>query len=877
MVACLSFVVLKSPCLFAGNPHADAQVSIVTGANPAKTGMFAAGELSKYLKKLYPSYGFPVVAKSQSGKNIVLSVDPDCKDLPDGQEAYVVASGGKNASIVARDGRGLISGVYGMLDRLGVGFYMSEETMPPPKKEFSFDGWDLSDRPLAKSRYVFNWHNFLSSCSGWDEKDWLGWVDHSRKMGYNAIMVHAYFYNPMHTYSYKGVEKTTGFITTSAISHNWAAIPVNDVRRLPGGEIFDGPVIGCRKFIGHEHEKEYPRIVQSMMRNVFAHAADRGMGINFAFDVDMAIGYSQKLYKNELAEPDLIELGSRRAPNPDTAAGMEYYKAQIKGLVDSYPMLTQITCWFRGTSSLGGTRLELLPDSWREEFNSRIKKYPVLGKYGKEDLLAYFVIAKLTRGYQKALEEMNITGIKIGCGCWRHQWVVPMAIFVPEIELFPLDWNMRNDRPFMKSQSFLNDIKTYASGRVIPYIWAQHDDGRYIGRCFKPTDKLYDKLKSADAAGFGVIHWFKRPCDLFFRNMQRQVWERSLNEPYSRTCERMAMDYWGDKSLGTYLANWLEDAPMFGRATQPNMCYRPWKECRFPDKTRSLVEERIAFLDAVDASRMTKEQTGRLDYFKALEKFVLRFIDAQRHLDRAEKHLTDGDLAKAQDELRRGNPEQAVASFARLSCTGHRDRNEMCYAVSLATKWLGDYDSFRQRARVAPIRIKFGEAEVDPAPVMYGRKDWQWYWLDKKGRFWEKIDLKLLSRQKLEVAERKPSGNESYTEDIFLEGLKLGEMNIPVKPIMRAAGLRNKTHVAKGGYRLKLFASSPSQGTFTVAVNGHRETFSVKGDKVVQCGIELKENADLAVACKLQNGAVVLNGLLLEPVEEARAEAGSEE
>jgi hypothetical protein len=869
-IVCLSFMVLKASCLFAAGSHG--RVSIVTGKHPDKIEQIAAGDLSKYLEKIYPAYTFPVVAKARRGKRIVLSVDPKHKGLPESPEGYLITSDEKHAAIIAGSSKGLLSGVYGILDHLGVGFYMSEETMPAPKKEFSFAGWDFSDRPMVKERYIFNWHNFLSSCSGWDKKDWLEWVDHSRKMGYNAIMVHGYVYNPMHTYFFRGVEKPSGYITTSGIAHNWSAIPVNDVRRIPGGEIFDGPVIGCREIMGHEFEKEYPQMVRSMTRDIFAYAAERGMGINYAYDVDQSIVYAQKLFKEKLSGNELLKLGKRMVPNPDTAAGMEYYKAQVKGLVDSYPMLTQITCWFRGTSGFGTININELPDSWRKEYNACLKKNPILEKsYKEKNLLAYFVVGKLTTACQKALKEMDITGVKIGSGCWRHEWVLPIALFVPDIELFPLDWNVRNFHPFMKSQSFLDSLKTYADGRVIPYVWAQHDDGRYIGRCLKPNDRLYDKLKSAGSPGFGVIHWFKRPCDLYFSNEQRQVWERSLNEPYTNTCEKMAENFWGDKALSTYLVNWMKDAPTFGRATQPNMHYRPWHECRFTDKTRAKVEERIAYLNKVDTGRMTKAQIARLEYFKTLESFILQFIDAQRRLDQAEKYLAAGELDKAQDEFRQAKPEAAVATFAKLSSIGHKERGEMCYTVSLATKWLGDYDSFRQRARFSPIMIKLGEAVVDPAPGMCGRRDWQWYWLDKKGQFWAKVDLKLLSKKPLKVVTRKSTGKEDYIQDLYLEGLQLDDMHIPVSPIMRAGGVPHSTYVTKGRYRLKILASSPSEGTFTVTVNGRTETFTIKGDKVVECDVELAESGNLSVGCKLQSGSVILNGLQLEPVKDAKS------
>ena len=197
---------------------------------------------------------------------------------------------------------------------------------------------------MLKDRYVFNWHNFISGCTGWDEQQWLEWVGRSQKMGFNSIMVHAYFNNPMHTYSFNGITKKHGYLATSAIGRDWGSIPINDIRRLPGGEIFDNPVIGCKAAM--EPDAQYVNSIQSMMKRVFAHAASRGMGISFGFDADMTLTFVQEDFIRQMppAGKFMVQKGKTGVPNPDTAEGQAYYTAQIKGLITAYPMLTQIGC-----------------------------------------------------------------------------------------------------------------------------------------------------------------------------------------------------------------------------------------------------------------------------------------------------------------------------------------------------------------------------------------------------------------------------------------------------------------------------------------------------------------------------------------------------
>jgi len=73
-----------------------------------------------------------------------------------------------------------------------------------------------ADRPLVAERIVFDWHNFLSGCSTWNLEDWQRWTAQSQAMGYNAIMVHAYGNNPMAGFTFQGLPKPVGYLSTTA-------------------------------------------------------------------------------------------------------------------------------------------------------------------------------------------------------------------------------------------------------------------------------------------------------------------------------------------------------------------------------------------------------------------------------------------------------------------------------------------------------------------------------------------------------------------------------------------------------------------------------------------------------------------------------------
>ena len=202
------------------------EIPVVVSPAAAPVVRLSAQELAGYLQKIYPRERFVIA-----------------EQLPESGRGILVGS-------VGADSRGVAYGVYGLLEKLGCGFYLSYDAISPPRREpFSLDGWQLADRPLVHDRLVFNWHNFLSGCSTWNLPDWKAWILQSQKQGYNAIMVHAYGNNPMVTFTFNGKTKPVGYLSTTAKGRDWSTMHVNDVRRMWGGEVFRQA--GLRRRRGH--------------------------------------------------------------------------------------------------------------------------------------------------------------------------------------------------------------------------------------------------------------------------------------------------------------------------------------------------------------------------------------------------------------------------------------------------------------------------------------------------------------------------------------------------------------------------------------------------------------------------------------------------
>ena len=337
--------------LAAGIALAADPIPVVVSPTASSAEKVAARELAEYLGRIYPAERFEVAAKRPAtGRAIrlgTLSGDPALAKFgkPASAESFVVSHAGDTGAIVGADPRGVLFGVYALLEKLGYGFYISYDAAPEPRRgAFDFKDWSLADAPLFGDRIVFNWHNFLSSGSTWELEDWQRWIAQSAKMRYNAVMVHAYGNNPMFSFRHNGVEKPVGYLSTTMRGRDWGTQHVNDVRRLFGGEIFRAPVFGASVALAPEAERT--AAAQRLMHQVFAYARERGMGVTFALDVCTESANPREILRT-LPRSALIDNGKWLLANPDTPEGYAYYKAQVVQLLRTYPQIDRLAVWFR--------------------------------------------------------------------------------------------------------------------------------------------------------------------------------------------------------------------------------------------------------------------------------------------------------------------------------------------------------------------------------------------------------------------------------------------------------------------------------------------------------------------------------------------------
>jgi len=654
--------------------------------------------------------------------------------------------------------------------------------------------------PLFPERILFNWHNFLSSCSTWNLADWQRWTEQAQKLGYNAIMVHAYASNPMAGFTFQGKQRPIGYLTTTAKGRDWGTMHVNDVRRLVGGNVFDGPVFGSDAALVPDEQRV--QSARKLMGQVFADAAQRGMGIYFAVDMDTAESNPQELIT---LLPESARFQNEKGhwlANPDTPEGYAYYKAAVRSWMQAYPQITTIAVWARHEGTAWMALDKAMPAVWRKEYEAEMARVPQARDYRFST--GHFAYAKVARAVERALKECGAVNTKVAVGSWGFDFLPAFDAFLPgNMAVFGLDYDALFGAPQLataKGRAAL--AKVGANRPVIPVIWAHHDDGQFFGRSYTPFSEFAAKLTESKVAGFGVIHWMTRPLDLFFAAHARQVFSATRDEPLRASCDWFAAQMLQEPQLGEYLFRWITEAPQFGR-----------------DTTDFFIKTRLTNQDSViagcrDRLKLLENATGKnAAYFKGLEAFIIAFYQTQTKYQECVTAYRRGDVAAARAAIGACNPEEVIRQYVAFSSIGEMTPGEKGLLVSLNTRWLVYFHRMRQLLGLAPVRINFGPTAHDKLAQQPGQFT---YFFDAGHQIWQTF------------------GTEETQAETFAAPLADHEIGrsglIGNKPFtVEARPLAQRDDLPAGRYRLKLLFLDPDS-----TAEGQR-IFKVTAEPIVLC------------------------------------------
>lgn len=848
------------------------QVDIVISLNATKQEKKAANQLNEYLKAIYPAYHFSVTSIiNENNRTVCMGLPGNLshkesvsKKIPLQKEGFLIScQNEKNVVIVSRTEKGLFNAVYSLLEKLGYGFFLSSETLPAPKDKLLFNDWETSDFPLQSERIVFNWHNFLSGCTGWNYEDWCSWIDQSAKMRFNTIMVHAYGNNPMFSFEYNGIKKDVGYLTTSMTGRDWGAQHINDVRRLPGGGIFTGSVFGSDAALVPDQQRG--EAATKLMSKVFEHASEMSMKINFAIDVDTWSANPQNIIKS-LPVDCRIKLSKQDIVNPETEQGYQYYKAQVKSLLDSYPQITTITVWVRNESTVWrDIKAAQFPESWQNEWKQLVDEHPEIQKdnFGPST----YAISKVVVAYQKALKEIKRDDVSIANGSWNWSFLPTASIVMPEnCTLIALDYGINFD-----SEETKNILSKVGSKRkLIPVVWAHHDDHRYMGKPYTPYPDFNKLLKERNASGFGIIHWTTRPLDLYFKSLADQVWSRTENKKIGTTVSEYCKTVFGSQqqALLEYMNEWIVRGPMFGRETSEHFFdigrQKSGKEYEPTSKTIELINKRIDILGKVNQSALSELGKKMFSYNSSIENFYLGLFQNQDKFVKAYTMLERKSFDSAKVILQSVNPEKTIEIYSKASTNLPITSGEKAMVVSMGTRWLPDFVNLKQRALMENIYFKFGATQHDTLAQYPGTRT---YFIDKNKTLWSCLGEKELKTGVAGIFSKKEVGELSENSLTYMKIASPFQI-----PLVTIGG----NQLTPGKYKFEIrYVNSSTDGDdckfFFITKTNRTQLQTVSGNhssklETISATIEINNPEKCVIGIEPGNGSIQFTNLIIKPI-----------
>ena len=813
------------------------RIPIVVSVHASEAERTAASELASHLSRVYPAERFEVVSASpRAGRAILVGTPASSPEILRfvskaklaAPESFVVARGTRSGApvgvIAGADARGVLYGVYALLEKLGWGFYLSYDAAPAVRKEpVDFAAWELSDAPVFADRVVFDWHNFLSSASTWEFEDWQRWIRGAAHMRFNTIMVHAYGNNPMFTFRNNGQAKPAGYLATTRKGRDWGTQHVNDIRRLVGGEIFHAPVFGSSAALVPDEERTFA--AQELVRKAFAFARTYGLHVTFALDVDTESANPQNVVLT-LPESARFRSGKLQLPNPDAPEGYAYWRAQGAQLLETYPQVDRLVVWFRANATpWRNIKPDEFPAAWKVQYQASLEKDPRLRS--DKDAASMFAIARIAAAFRRALDELGRKDVELGAGTWRYAHLPAAdAFFAPAVKLYWLDWATVFDQP--EVQAALRSIRRERP--MLPVVWAHHDDRTYVGRPYTPFAQ-FASLVEGTGTGFGIIHWTTRPLDNYFKSLSEQVWQTTRNRALAETAREMAGRSFGpsaESAGGEYLVKWVTEGRMFGRETTDRFI-----DVLLKDSAEVIAQcrERLALLARIDENMLPAEGRERLHYYRDYEAFVAEFFRSHAAFERAQELYKRGDIDKARAAIAECDPQRAIERYAAAASHGGMTRGEQALLISLNLRWRPYIVSLRQALGLDAALFKFQPTQHEPLAQGAGSNS---FWLDGQRVPWKAQGEKETGA---------PAVGDATSDETCGSGIRID------RPLtLRFSGIMGD-RFAPGRYRTQLLFAETGPGRGTSAVvemrGGGSEPVVVQAD--LRPGRDLRTTANIEI------------------------------
>jgi hypothetical protein len=265
--------------------------SIVLGPQAPELERFAAGELRRYLSRLYgiqagltsaitADVDLNLIVGSPSTNPVLAGMSsripwPELSDqglllqrlTVDGKPLLILGGGSEVATLWA---------VYEWLERAGVRFLLEKDVFPEKPAPFPPQQLKVIQEPRFRFRSYRGINNLATSLVFYGMEDYRHLIDQLAKLKFNALYVQIYPHQPFVHYEMRGQPKVTG-----VLHYGWK-VPIHE--QTIGRHLFGGRTELVNPELA-EAKTYWERVTaaQELLHELFAHAKRRGMqtGIHF--------------------------------------------------------------------------------------------------------------------------------------------------------------------------------------------------------------------------------------------------------------------------------------------------------------------------------------------------------------------------------------------------------------------------------------------------------------------------------------------------------------------------------------------------------------------------------------------------------------------
>ena len=437
----------------------------------------------------------------------------------EGYILHTISDGGRKLIVIAAPSPvGVQNGVYGLLERLGFGFYLGGDTLPAKLPSFTgvvSEGIHVSQSPAFSVRGSLPWYNFFNSPTAWELPDHKAFVDQLAKMRCNFVGFHTYDAEPFAAYEYGGAI-VGGEPLANTSKATWGTHPMATSDFLAGtGQFF------ARDYFGAASSHMNSRVqsiaaAKDVLRQSLRYAKDRGMQVCLGFEL-----------RGDPFDPGI----------------QARFEARLKSVLHDYPMLDYVWLWEPEAMAVspGGEPAARTPwhtatERWSEAFAG----VPESDRRAEAVRLALF--ARQARCVMEAVRP-DVALVLSGWG--GDQWLRCSDFFpgmdqvLPEDIVFSALDNIRVTPTVSAAYGAVADDRPRW-----PIIWFEFDGDQWMpqpnlretaGACRDALDK--------GCQGLLGIHWRTRAVEEAATFCARFAWDTDLT--VESFCARRARDLFG--------------------------------------------------------------------------------------------------------------------------------------------------------------------------------------------------------------------------------------------------------------------------------------------------------------------------------------------